>query len=73
MQTRERPPARMNKRITSEQRQALAEALEMRPEEINLTDAFAALREGIRRGRGDIDEAAEILLDAGVIVEVRAV
>jgi hypothetical protein len=72
MKTRERP-ARLSKRITPEQHQALADALELQLEEIDPTDAFTALQRAARRGCADIDEGVEILLDAGVVVEVRAV
>ena len=68
--TKERT-ARMNKRISPEQHEAFAKALGMRPEEIDPTDAFGALKTAIIRGQGDVDAAADILLDAGVIVEVR--
>jgi formylmethanofuran dehydrogenase subunit A len=70
MPTRERP-ARLNKRITPEQHEALAVALGIRPEEIDPEDAYTALQKAARRGQGDITEGVHILLDAGVIVEVR--
>ena len=70
MKTRERP-ARLNKRLTPEQHEALAEALEMRVEDVDPTDAFTTLQEAAQRGQGDIAEGVHILLDAGIIVEVR--
>jgi hypothetical protein len=70
MQTRERP-ARLSKRLTPEQHTALAKALDVPEAEINPTDAFTALQRAARRGQGDISAAVYILLDAGVIVEVK--
>jgi hypothetical protein len=67
---RERP-ARLNKRITPEQHQALSEALGVRMEDINPSDAFTALLRAEERGLRDIDDAVDILLEAGVMVEVR--
>jgi len=67
MRTRER----LGQRITPEEHQALAEALEMRPEDIDPEDAYTALRQAARRGQGDVIAGAYILLDAGVIMEVR--
>lgn len=70
MKTRERP-ARLSKRLTPEQHEALAEALEMSQGEIEPTNALAALFKAIERGQGDPDAAIDILLDAGIMVEVR--
>ncbi len=64
-------PERLSKRLTPEQHTALANALEMSGDEINPTDAFTALQRAARRGQGDIGAGVYILLDAGVIVEVK--
>jgi hypothetical protein len=70
MKTRERP-ARLNKRLTPEQHEALAEALEMPLEDIDPTDAFTTLQQAAQRGQGDIAAGVHVLLEAGVIVEVQ--
>jgi hypothetical protein len=70
MTVRDRP-ARLSKRLTEEQRAALADALLMEPEEIEPTNALAALYKAAERGRGDSTAAIHILLEAGILVEVR--
>jgi hypothetical protein len=68
-ETSEEVKTRLSRRLTDEQHVALAEALNMRQDEICPTNALAALYEADARG-ADLDakqEAVDILIDAGIV------
>jgi hypothetical protein len=70
-ETREEINARLSKRLTDEQLLALADALDMSPEEIEPTNGLGAVVEADRRGVGNTSAAINILLDAGIVIPVQ--
>jgi hypothetical protein len=70
--TEERRMIATEQRLSQAELTDFAAALEMEEDTIDPTDAVAAIFAAAKRGRGDLDKALEILLEAGIVVEIRS-